>query len=218
MSLNRAASRVTPALLRGPPRALRRAPRAHREIPAIAILIPRRFESTDTATSGGGHNFPPPGFNAEQAKKPLPREQQQTASKDKSVSSAKDESSAKDAEKPDSVKNVKVPRDGPTSTAKTTAAEERSLSELAAEKAAADKADEKKVAEKKKEEKKLTIWQKVKKEVAHYWDGTKLLATEVRISSKLALKMAAGYELTRRENRQVQGISAYLERALADPV
>jgi hypothetical protein len=38
---------------------------------------------------------------------------------------------------------------------------------------------------------------------------TKLLATEVRISSKLALKMAAGYELSRRENRQVQHTAAY---------
>lgn len=38
----------------------------------------------------------------------------------------------------------------------------------------------------------------------HYWDGTKLLAAEVKISSRLALKMAAGYELTRRENRQLQ--------------
>ncbi|KAK5007898.1 LETM1 domain-containing protein ylh47 [Cryomyces antarcticus] len=46
--------------------------------------------------------------------------------------------------------------------------------------------------------------QKIKREVAHYWDGTKLLATEVRISSKLALKMAAGYELSRREHRQLQ--------------
>lgn len=60
------------------------------------------------------------------------------------------------------------------------------------------------MAEKKEEKKKLTIWQKIKKEVVHYWDGTKLLATEVRISTKLALKMAAGYELTRRETRQVR--------------
>ncbi len=59
-------------------------------------------------------------------------------------------------------------------------------------------------AEAKKEEKKLTIGQKVKKELQHYWDGTKLLAAEVKISSRLALKMAAGYELTRRENRQLQ--------------
>lgn len=58
--------------------------------------------------------------------------------------------------------------------------------------------------EKKGDEKKLTMMQKVKKEVQHYWDGTKLLATEVRISTRLALKMAAGYELTRRENRQLQ--------------
>ena len=62
---------------------------------------------------------------------------------------------------------------------------------------------EKKEAEKKKEEKKLTVWQKVKKEAAHYWDGTKLLGMEIKISFKLALKMAAGYELSRRESRQV---------------
>ncbi len=58
--------------------------------------------------------------------------------------------------------------------------------------------------EAKKGDKKLTITQRIKKEVQHYWDGTKLLATEIRISSRLALKMAAGYELTRRESRQLQ--------------
>ena len=80
-----------------------------------------------------------------------------------------------------------------------------SLAERAATKAnTIDKAEEAKVAKAEKENKKLTLWQKVKKEAVHYWDGTKLLATEVKISSKLALKMAAGYELTRRENRQLQ--------------
>lgn len=64
-------------------------------------------------------------------------------------------------------------------------------------------AAEKSAAEEKKETKKLTIGQKIKKEAQHYWDGTKLLATEVKISSRLALKMAAGYELSRREHRQV---------------
>lgn len=63
--------------------------------------------------------------------------------------------------------------------------------------------EDKKVPEEKKEQKKLTIGQKIKKEVQHYWDGTKLLATEVRISTRLVLKMAAGYELSRRESRQV---------------
>jgi LETM1 and EF-hand domain-containing protein 1 len=100
-------------------------------------------------------------------------------------------------------KHISIPSDEATVHAPTNAAESRSLGELAAEKASADKAEEKKLAKKEEERKKMTVWQKVKKEVHHYWDGTKLLATEVRISSKLALKMAAGYELTRRENRQV---------------
>lgn len=78
------------------------------------------------------------------------------------------------------------------------------MAELAADKAAPVQTDEKKAAEPKKEEKKMTLVQKIKHEVQHYWDGTKLLATEVRISTKLALKMAGGYELSRRENRQLQ--------------
>jgi LETM1 and EF-hand domain-containing protein 1 len=58
---------------------------------------------------------------------------------------------------------------------------------------------------------KLTLWQKVKHEVQHYWDGTKLLGFEIKVSFKLALKSAAGYELTRRENKQ-------LERTIQDIV
>lgn len=82
--------------------------------------------------------------------------------------------------------------------------EDRSLAELAADKAASIQTGEKKVAESKKEERKMTLVQKIKHEVQHYWDGTKLLATEVKISTRLALKMAGGYELSRRENRQLQ--------------
>jgi len=80
----------------------------------------------------------------------------------------------------------------------------RSVAELTADKAATLQTEGEAAAEAKKEQKKLTLWQKVKREALHYWDGTKLLATEARISSKLALKMAAGYELSRRENRQLQ--------------
>ena len=80
----------------------------------------------------------------------------------------------------------------------------RSVAELTADKAATLQTEGEAAADAKKEQKKLTLWQKVKREALHYWDGTKLLATEVRISSKLALKMAAGYELSRRENRQLQ--------------
>ena len=166
---------------------------------AVAILIPRHNYSTETSTNtNSGSSFPPPGFNAEQAKKPLKKE-----------SSTKEESDKVEkaiAEVEASIQEIQndFNHSGPTGEAKTKAMADMSLTELAASKATASKIEEAKLSKVEKEAKKLAIWQKVKKEVRHYWDGTKLLATEVRISSKLALKMAAGYELSRRENRQLQ--------------
>lgn len=49
-----------------------------------------------------------------------------------------------------------------------------------------------------------SIWSRVKGEVQHYWDGTKLLGLDVKISFKLLLKMSAGYELSRREMIQLK--------------
>lgn len=46
-------------------------------------------------------------------------------------------------------------------------------------------------------------WIKVKEEAAHYWHGTKLLAKEVKISARLLRRLMLGYNLTRREHRQV---------------
>jgi LETM1 and EF-hand domain-containing protein 1, mitochondrial len=199
MYLNRTASTVTPLLLRSSTRAFQRNLRPlRREVPAIAILLPHRGLSTDTATSAGsGGTYPPPGFNADQAKKPIPKEEQQKSLGGKVAATASEK------------REVTIPKDKPTSYAKTKAVEAQTLSELASEKAAADKAEEKKLTKKKEEDKKLSIWQKVKREALHYWDGTKLLVTEVKISSKLALKMAAGYELTRREHRQVRIVDQY---------
>lgn len=50
---------------------------------------------------------------------------------------------------------------------------------------------------------KKSLWQRVKDEAVHYWHGSKLLATEVKISTLLLLKMSRGIQLTRRENRQL---------------
>lgn len=47
------------------------------------------------------------------------------------------------------------------------------------------------------------VWKKVKHEAQHYWHGTKLLVSEVRISSRLQWKILQGETLTRRERRQV---------------
>jgi LETM1 and EF-hand domain-containing protein 1, mitochondrial len=190
----RTALRLTP-LLRGAPRYLRASRALPSRLPPTSAVIARYGYATDTSTHGGsGPGGPPPGFNIKEAQKPLSKEQQK----------AKDSSAAELA------KQAAIPQDGPTSHPKAQAAEAQTLAELAAEKANADKVNEKKLAKKKEEDKKLTLWQKVKKEAVHYWDGTKLLATEAKISSKLALKMAAGYELTRRENRQVRHVAARL--------
>ncbi|KAK4129643.1 LETM1-domain-containing protein [Parathielavia appendiculata] len=152
--------------------------------PASALLIPIRTLTTSGTTTHGPPGGPPPGFNPEEAKKPLPREP---------ASSAKP---AAKAEKPKTDTEVQeAAKEGNKASADTDA----SLTQLADQKEGAVEG-----AEAKKEEKKLTLGQKIRKEVQHYWDGTKLLAAEVKISSRLALKMAAGYELTRRENRQLQ--------------
>ena len=51
------------------------------------------------------------------------------------------------------------------------------------------------------------VWKKVKHEAQHYWHGSKLLAAEVRISSRLQWKLLHGESLTRRERRQVRILS-----------
>lgn len=143
------------------------------QIPALALLVPVRYIGTEQHRPDVA-STPPPGFNAEEAKKPLASTEPKTSTS-----------------KPDSTK-----------AAAETSKDEAKLTELEAK--LDEHAQKSEVMKKEKEEKKLTIWQKVKKEVLHYWDGSKLLAAEVRISWKLALKMTAGYELTRREHKQLQ--------------
>ncbi|KAH0827023.1 LETM1-like protein-domain-containing protein [Lanmaoa asiatica] len=47
-------------------------------------------------------------------------------------------------------------------------------------------------------------WKKVKHEATHYWHGSKLLVSEVRISARLQWKILHGESLTRRERRQLR--------------
>jgi LETM1 and EF-hand domain-containing protein 1 len=160
-----------------------------RSSPAIRILIPIRCLQTET-TSSNAQNYPPPGFDPKKASQSLPKDQQSSQQQSKPL-----------LHKEDTI----IPKSGATSSPKTPAQDVQTMTELAAEKAHASTEGEKKaIAKKEEEKKKLTLWAKVKKELVHYWDGTKLLGFELRISSKLALKMAAGYELTRRERRQVR--------------
>ncbi|USW54053.1 Putative LETM1, ribosome-binding domain-containing protein [Septoria linicola] len=179
MMNTRYGAQLAPLILRhGNRTAFSRAARLPRTMPAVAILVPRMNASTDSQQRHGENSGPPPGFNMEQAKKPI---------SDKKATDAK----------------IDIPAHKPSESAPTQAAEQQALNEIAAQTAAEQNAEGSKEVAKKEEKKKLTLWQKVKHEAQHYWDGTKLLGTEVRISSKLAFKMAAGYELTRREHRQL---------------
>jgi LETM1 and EF-hand domain-containing protein 1 len=193
MYATRAASRAAPAVFRAGIRTSIRPQRPLNRNPAtVSMYIPLRFLQTETTSSS--QNYPPPGFDAKQASKPLPKQES---------------TQKKEAPKPELDRII--PKSGPTAHAKTVAQDARTLKELAIDKEHAETSAEKKALAKKEEDKKkLTLGQKIKKELLHYWDGSKLLVAEVRISSKLALKMAAGYELTRRERRQVS-ISSLLE-------
>jgi len=178
---------------------------------AVALLIPRRAQHTDTtSSSSSSSNPPPPGFNAEQAKKPLSKQEDQTKSQAKAEAEEASSTPLEDAAEVLNKSQVpsEVGRLEATAIPRTPAQDAKVMSELSAESATVVEAQSAlgKDVEvlKKKGEKKLTLWQKVKKEAAHYWDGTKLLATEVKISTRLALKMAGGYELSRRESRQVR--------------
>ncbi|RPA88281.1 LETM1-domain-containing protein [Ascobolus immersus RN42] len=145
------------------------------EIP-LMVLLSRRNISTEHNTTSAPPNAPPPGFKIEDAKKPLPADHAKTS-----------------PEVPSSADTL------PATPLATTTIVGQEDKVLATTKEATELAEKKKEAERKK-----TLWEKVKHELQHYWDGTKLLGAEIKISTRLALKMAAGYELSRREHRQLK--------------
>lgn len=48
------------------------------------------------------------------------------------------------------------------------------------------------------------LMQRIKHEIRHYVNGTKLLGYEIKISTKLLVKLVEGYELSRREKNQLK--------------
>ena len=120
MLSNRAAAQLAPILLRGNRVAFQRSARLPRHLPAVAILVPRKALSTETSTGSGESSGPPPGFNLEQAKKPLPKESE------KQVSSSKNAEQKPVEQKPT---EINIPVNEPSVQAATKASEARSLSE-----------------------------------------------------------------------------------------
>ena len=133
------------------------------EVSALAIAIPKRAYATETSSSrGSGGEGPPPGFNIDQAKKPLTRDENQSAQKETSPTPTVEELKNSEALSPPTASH-------PSVVAPTSAATNASLSELAAQKEKAEGKDSK--VAKAEENKKLTLGQRVMKEVRHYWDG-----------------------------------------------
>lgn len=134
------------------------------KVSALAIAIPRRGYATETSTSqGSGDNGPPPGFNINEAKKPLPKEDGQSEAKDASEKSTLQK--LKDANEQIHAPGASAPSDVPP----TDAVAASSLTELAAQKAKNDERD-KQIA-KAEGKSKPSLWTRVKHEAKHYWDG-----------------------------------------------
>jgi hypothetical protein len=51
---------------------------------------------------------------------------------------------------------------------------------------------------------KMTLWDKVKHECKRYWVGSKLLWADMKISTRLAIRLTQGDSLSRREHQQLQ--------------
>lgn len=156
--------------------------------PCSSAFIPKftRNLYTNTHTPSTPPTEPPPGFNVENARRTSEFNKTKTTEKadiQSKVSGDRNEGTTLServniAHDKDNIESITL--------------NETSLSEKAKGKDLAN------------QEKKLSLVQKIKKEVLYYWDGTKLLATEIKISTNLFLKMTAGYELSRRENKQLQ--------------
>ncbi|RDA95681.1 hypothetical protein CP533_1253 [Ophiocordyceps camponoti-saundersi (nom. inval.)] len=170
-----------------------------RSAPALAAILFRSM-ATEHHRPDSQTSNPPPGFNVEQAKKPLARDET-NVNKQQSVSPQQQQAQQQQKlQQEHQVQQQQVAKHQKEQAGATKA--EATVMKMAANKG--DGAEKQDLAKADHEDKKLTLWQKVKREAQHYWDGSKLLAVEVRISWKLALKMAAGYDLSRRENKQLQ--------------
>ncbi|KAI8602092.1 LETM1-like protein-domain-containing protein [Dissophora ornata] len=61
---------------------------------------------------------------------------------------------------------------------------------------------------------KRLLWERVKKELVRYWDGTKLLGKEIKISTKLANRLLHGNKLNRGEQQQLRRTTRDLLRLI----
>lgn len=125
---------------------------SNREVTAFVLAVPKRYYATETSSQTTGADGPPPGFNLDQAKKPLP--------KDSTKQEASGTSPSPTIEELKKEENLTAPGAGkPSGVPPTAAVNASTLTELATQKAK-DEDKENKLA--KAGESKKTLWQKVR--------------------------------------------------------
>lgn len=174
-----------------------------------SLILRKRYQHTQPETTSSNSSPPPPppsntgGKNAKQKSKPSPALYQSAGT------------NRKEADTPTShiARAVPVARDPASELGFEANQTSASQSMLIEKQEVALKAKE---AEAKWKQRPLVkrVWIKVKEEAAHYWHGTKLLAKEVRISGRLVRRLMLGYNLTRREHRQLKRTTADLLRLI----
>lgn len=65
---------------------------------------------------------------------------------------------------------------------------------------------------------KVTIWQKVKHEILHYYHGFRLLGLDMKVSAKLIWRILHGMQLSRREHRLVRWTTSFASAFNVSPV
>jgi LETM1 and EF-hand domain-containing protein 1 len=176
-----------------------------------AALIIKRYQHTQPQESGASSNPPPPPPSNSGSKTAKPKGRQNSSSSLYQTAG----SNRLDANTPTSHISRVVPV-MPTPASELGAEANQvsaSQSMLVEKQEAALKAKE--AAEKwKKKPLVKRAWIKIKEEAQHYWHGTKLLGKEVRISGRLVRRLMLGYNLTRREHRQLKRTTADLLRLI----
>lgn len=165
------------------------------------FALVRRYQHVQPhETSSSPSNFPPP------AGKPQTSKDRSSSSPSKNTASSNIATTPlKHAEPVTNISGAELGSDANQSSASQSLLQEQTAKAIAA-----------KEAEEKWKSQPLIkrAWIKVKEEAAHYWHGTKLLAKEVSISSRLLRRLMMGYNLTRREHRQLKRTTADLLRLI----
>ena len=154
-------------------------------------LLQSRFQSTEARPSSGGATAvppPPPPYTSDKAKRAAGASLQPDSSSEKATAA-----------------KVSASLDGAESAAALGAASKEKSGTVAS--TASTTAKDKKEVGKPKERLTTRVWKKIKHEANHYWNGTKLLGKEIKISARLQYKLLQGKSLTRREKRQVRSLT-----------